>query len=184
MGQVGSRRLVESSADGYGTVAVLIHWTSAILIFVLLGTGFRAGFSEDVAMKAAALRVHLPVAIAVLLLTAARLVWWWRADRKPAPLPGLPAWQETAARLTHRALYVAILLLLASGIAMSALSGLPDALFGTAEFPELADLPPRAGHGIGGRVLAALVLLHAGAAIYHHWGLRDRTLRRMWLGAR
>jgi cytochrome b561 len=85
---------------------------------------------------------------------------------------------------THRALYLVILLLLASGIAMSALSGLPDALFGTAELPALADLPPRAGHGIGACLLAALVVLHAGAVLYHHWGLRDCTLRRMWLGAR
>ena len=175
---------MKSHADGYGTVAVLVHWTSAVLILVLLGTGFRAGFSEDVAAKAAALRIHVPVALALLALTVFRLVWWWRADRKPVPLPGLPAWQEAAARWTHRALYLVILLLLASGIAMSALSGLPDALFGAAEFPALADLAPRAGHGIGARLLAALVVLHAGAALYHHWGLRDRTLRRMWLGAR
>jgi cytochrome b561 len=67
---------------------------------------------------------------------------------------------------------------------MSVLSGLPDALFGTAVFPDLADLAPRAGHGIGARLLAALVVLHAAAALYHHWGLRDRTLRRMWFGAR
>jgi cytochrome b561 len=175
---------MRSNADGYGTVAVLIHWTSAVLIVVLLGTGFRAGFSEDVAAKAAALRVHVPVALLVLALTVLRLVWWWRVDRKPAPEPGGAAWQEAVARWTHRGLYALILILLTSGIAMSVLSGLPDALFGTAAFPDLADLAPRAGHGIGARLLAALVVLHAAAALYHHWGLRDRTLRRMWFGAR
>jgi len=69
---------------------------------------------------------------------------------------------------------------LASGIAMSALSGLPAALFGSSGYPTLADLPPRAGHGIAARLIVAAILLHAGAALYHHFVLKDRTLRRMW----
>jgi cytochrome b561 len=137
-----------------------------------------------VAAKAAALRVHVPVALAVFSLTAVRLVCWWRADRKPAPLPGLPAWQVATARWTHRALYLDTLLLLASGVALSVLSGLPAVLFGTAPFPELTDVPPRAGHGIGARLLIMVAMLHAGAALYHHWGLGDCALRRMWFAAR
>jgi cytochrome b561 len=72
-----------------------------------------------------------------------------------------------------------ILLLLASGIAISIMSGLPDALFGGSALPELATLSPRAGHGTGARLLARLVLLHAGAALYHHLISKDRTLTRM-----
>lgn len=82
----------------------------------------------------------------------------------------------------HWASALLILLLLGSGIAMSVQSGLPDALFGVAPFPELSELPPRAGHGLFGRILAIAILLHAGAALYHHFGLRDRTLRRIWPG--
>lgn len=171
-----------STNERYSTVAVLIHWSTAVLIIVLLGSGFRSGFAEDAATKAAALRIHVPVAVLVLLLTIGRLIWWWRFDRKPAPLPGIPDWQETIARWTHRALYLLVLLLLASGIAMSAMSGLPFALFGDAELPNLSELPPRAGHGIGARLIAGLLILHAGAAFYHHWFLKDRTLRRMWFG--
>jgi cytochrome b561 len=77
-------------------------------------------------------------------------------------------------------IYAVVLMLLASGIAMSIMSGLPDALFGNADFPELAQLPPRAGHGIGARLMVGLVLLHAGAALYHHWFLKDQTLKRIW----
>ncbi len=175
---------MKSSEAQYGTVAVLIHWTSAILVIVLLGSGFRSGFAEDAATKAAALRIHVPVALLVLLLTLGRLLWWWRFDRKPAPLPGIPIWQEAIARWTHRALYLLLVLLLASGVAMSAMSGLPAALFGAAEFPELSTLPPRAGHGVGARIIAALLILHAGAALYHHWVLKDQTLTRMWFGAK
>ncbi|MGJ3265499.1 MAG: cytochrome b [Salinarimonas sp.] len=171
---------MKSDDEGFGTVARAIHWASALLILVLIASGFASGFSEDAAVKTAALRVHLPVALMVLALTVLRVVWWWRLDTRPAPIAGLPAWQDAAARWTHRALYVAIATLLASGIAMAALSGLPDALFGPAPLPDLAALPPRAGHAIAARLILAAIVLHVAAALYHHWILRDATLRRMW----
>ncbi|WP_224816957.1 cytochrome b [Hasllibacter sp. MH4015] len=171
---------MKSSDASYGTFAVTIHWLSAVLIIVLIVSGFRSGFVVDPEVKLSALRVHVPVAILVLLLTVARLVWWWRFDRKPAPLGTAPRWQEVVALWVHRALYLLIFVLLASGIAMSVMSGLPDALFGSAQMPELADLAPRAGHGVAARLIAAAVLLHAGAALYHHVIVKDATLRRMW----
>ncbi len=171
----------KSTETHYGSVAVRIHWISALLVFVLIGSGFRSGFSEDAASKAAALRVHLPVAGLLLVLTLARLIWWWRFDVKPQSLPSVPDWQDRVAHWTHRGLYGLLFVLLGSGIAMSAMSGLPFALFGDAPLPDLAALPPRGPHGIAARVLAGLVLLHAGAALYHHYGLKDATLRRMWL---
>ena len=147
---------------------------------MLLGTGFRAGFATDPEVKVAVLRIHLPVVGVVMLLTLGRLIWWWRFDRKPNPIKGVPPWQQSTARWTHRALYAGILLLLASGVALSILSRLPDALFGNAVFPELEKLPPRSAHGIGARLMAGLALLHAGAALCHHWVMKDRMLKRMW----
>ncbi|AGI69192.1 hypothetical protein OAN307_c37330 [Octadecabacter antarcticus 307] len=173
---------MRSTPKNYGTVAILFHWASAILIIALIGSGFRSGFSDDAATKMAVLRVHLPAAGLVLLLTIVRLVWWRRFDVKTAPVDGVPHWQDVIARWTHRALYLTVLLMLASGIAMLVLSGRPDALFGAAPLPELADLKPRAAHGIVARVFAGLIVLHALAAIYHHMVLKDRTLRRMWFG--
>ena len=170
----------KSTESRFSSVARLIHWISAALIIILLGSGFRAGFVTDPEVKAAVLRVHLPVAIIVLLLTVLRLVWWWRFDVKPGPVAGVPAWQHRIAHWTHRTLYAVVFLLLASGIAMSIMSGLPDALFGSTPFPKLSELPPRAGHGIGARLLLGLVVLHAGAALYHHLFLKDQTLKRMW----
>lgn len=173
---------MKSSDTAYGPIARLIHWVSALLIIVLLVTGFRAGFSEDAVAKTALLRIHLPVAGLAMVLTLIRLVWWWRFDRKPQDVAGVPGWQAAAARWTHRGLYVLIFAMLGTGIAMSVLSGLPDALFGTAPFPKLDGLAPRVGHGIGARLIAAAVLLHAGAAFYHHFVLKDRTLMRMVSG--
>lgn len=175
---------MKSTDAAYGTTARSLHWISAGLILILLITGFRAGFTDGTAIKSQMLRIHLPTAGLVLILTIGRLIWWARFDRKPAEIGGIPDWQATAARWTHRGLYVLIFAMLGSGIAMSVMSGLPDALFGTAVFPALADLPPRAGHGIGGRLIAAAILLHAGAAVFHHVVLKDCTLRRMLPGGK
>jgi cytochrome b561 len=170
---------LKSTENRFGTMARFLHWTSALLFLVLLGSGFRAAFVTDVEAKATIMMVHLPTAIAVLLLTIGRLIWWWRFDHKPDPVSGTSAWQNRIARWTHRGLYAGILLMLASGIAMSAMSGLPGAVFGDAPYPELADLPPRSGHWFGARFLTTLILLHAGAALFHHFILKDRTLKRM-----
>ncbi|MHA6940133.1 cytochrome b/b6 domain-containing protein [Ralstonia pseudosolanacearum] len=37
-------------------------------------------------------------------------------------------------------------------------------------------------HGIGARLLLLMALVHAGAALYHHFIRRDGLLRRMWFG--
>ena len=79
----------KSTTNHYGAVAVTIHWLSVVLILVLIGSGFRAEDSADAAAKAAVLRVHVPLGIAILLLTLARIAWWLFADQKPATV-GMP----------------------------------------------------------------------------------------------
>lgn len=167
-------------SNSYSKTARVLHWGSAALVVVLLGSGLRAGLSIDPEIKAQALRVHLPVAILVLVLTVMRLLRWIRVEAKPTALPEVPQWQASLANWVHRGLYVALLALLISGIAMSVLSGLPAALFAAAPFPELADLPPRLGHRIAAIALGGLLAAHVGAALYHHLILKDATLRRMW----
>lgn len=95
---------LKSNADQYGTVTVLIHWMSAVLILVLIVSGFRAAGTVDLAAKTAILRVHVP--IAVLALTVVRIVWWWGVDRKPGPVSGSPRWQQRTAQLVHMLLYL------------------------------------------------------------------------------
>ncbi|WP_084044581.1 cytochrome b561 (plasmid) [Ensifer sp. WSM1721] len=176
--------MLKSNRDRYGAVAVSIHWLTAILILVLLGSGFQAANAVDAAVKTPFLRVHISVAIVVLVLTVFRIVWWWLFDLKPLPVEGSPAWQERIASWVHLGFYIVVLGMAASGIGMMILSGAAPAVFGPpgAALPNFTDYPPRVPHGLGGRLLARLLAFHAGAALYHHFIRRDGLLRRMWYG--
>ena len=172
----------KSSSDHYGAVAVSIHWITAVLILILIGSGFRAADTLDPAVKAAILRLHVPIAVGVLALTMLRIAWWWGFDRKPAPVAGSPRWQERTAQVVHVLFYVVILGMIASGIGMIALSGAAPLIFGgeSAQLPDFWKYPPRLPHAIGARLLVALLVLHVGAALYHHFVRRDGLLWRMW----
>jgi cytochrome b561 len=177
---------LKSTPDRYGTVAVSIHWISVVLILILIASGFRAAGTLDPVAKAAILRLHVPIALAVLTLTILRIVWWWGFDRKPSPVAGSPRWQERTAQAVHLLFYVVILGTIASGIGMLALSGAASMIFGGegALLPDFWKYSPRLPHGIGARLLLALLILHTGAALYHHFVRRDGLLWRMWFRRR
>jgi cytochrome b561 len=175
---------LKSTPDRYGTMAVSIHWLSAVLILIVIGSGFRAASTVDPAAKAAILRVHVPIALGVLALMLLRIAWWWGFDRKPYPVAGSPHWQERAARAVHILFYVVLFGMVASGVGMMVLSGAALMILGreSALLPDFWNYPPRLPHGIGARLLLALLVLHAGAALYHHFVRRDGLLWRMWFG--
>lgn len=173
---------IRSSLTRYGTVAITFHWLSALLILALLGSGFRAGQTADLATKAFFLKIHAPIGLAIFLLTLGRLVWWWKFDSKPAPLDGVLAWQDRLSRIVHVAFYIMILGMAVSGISMFVLSGAGNILFsgGQETLPDFSNFLPRTPHGIGARIFIALLLAHVGAALYHHFVQRDGTLGRIW----
>jgi len=173
---------MKSTHASYGTVARMMHWAIAVAVFAMVGSGLAA----DAAGPAGAgiLRFHVAAGVTVVALTLLRIVWWVAFDRKPQPLP-MPRWQGLAARGTHVALYVLVLALGASGIAMMVLSGAGYVLFAGAPgpLPDFAAYPPRAPHGVFAWALIGFVVLHVGAAMYHRFMLKDRLLARMGLGA-
>ena len=177
---------MKSSPTQYGSFAVTIHWISAILIIVMLGSGFRAASMTESAAKEAILMLHVPLGLLILLLTLFRLFWWWRVDHKPAPVSGDPAWQSLSAKATLVAFYIVILGMVVSGISTVVLSGAGDNLYGAAggPLPDFSEVLPRVPHGLGARLMLALLVLHASAALYHHFIKKDGLIWRMWFSSR
>jgi cytochrome b561 len=175
----------KSSSDRYGHVAVAIHWVSAAAILGLFALGFVAANVADPAQKADLLRAHVPLGLAVVVLTVLRIVWWL-VDRRPAPLAGLPRWQTASETAVRRLIYAIIILMGASGIGVLALSGAGAILFlgAPGDLPNLWNYPPMFAHFLGALALLCLAGLHIAAAVYHQFWKGDRLLARMGVGSR
>lgn len=171
----------KSGRDRYGRVAASIHWVTALAVFGLLGSGLYMEDLDDPAAKIAILRVHAGMGITVLALTVLRILWWAVADRRPAMPDGMPRLQAVAAHAVHGLLYLVLIVMGTSGIAMIILSDAGAILVGAAPgpLPDFRDVLPRAPHGLGANLLMVLVGLHVAAAIYHQFVLRDGLIARM-----
>ena len=108
----------KSTPSKYGSVAITLHWLMAVLILVLVGSGFRAAGTTVADAKATILMVHAPAGLTILVLLILRIVWWLFFDKKPNDIGGQPRWQEISAHVVHYAFYVVLLLMTASGIGM------------------------------------------------------------------
>lgn len=174
---------IKSTINRYGSVAICFHWISAVIVLALIVLGFRAANTGDLTLKASILRLHVPLGGLILVLTVLRLCWRM-ADRRPHDVAGTPAWQAITARAVHGLLYLTLVVMGVSGIAMIAMSGAAAVLFegSSARLPNFWDYVPRIPHGISAFVLIALIALHIAAALYHQFIRRDRLLARMGLG--
>lgn len=175
---------LKSQTNRYGSVAIAIHWLTAIAILGMLISGLAAANSIDPQTQFTLLRGHAIMGMLIGVLTVFRIIWWLAFDKRPADQPGLSRLQKGAAHAVHYGLYVVILVMVGSGFATVITTGANLQLFGAAPLPlpnfELA--PPFTVHGIVARVLIALLLGHIGAALYHQFIKRDRLLARMGLG--
>ena len=176
---------IRNSRRGYGLIAILLHWFMALLIVGLFALGlYMTSLDYYSPWYRTAPDIHRGLGVIVGLLLAARLAWRL-LNTRPDPEPGTPRRLATAAEWAHRALYLLIALIVASGYAISTADGRPVDVFGLFEVPALItgveNLEDSAGeiHLVLAVTLMALVGLHAAAALKHHFIDRDRTLRRM-----
>ncbi|MFG6449595.1 cytochrome b [Roseateles sp. BYS180W] len=171
----------------YHGALVLLHWLLALLICValLMGTFALKTTPNSAPEKIDGLRGHMVAGGLILMLTLLRLFVRIKT-RHPAPASTGNALLDRLAPLTHWGLYLLVLLMLGSGIAMSVMAGLPDIVFGgIGSLPSNFDtLPPRAVHGLVAKLLALAIGLHIAAALFHQFVRRDRLFARMGWGPR
>jgi cytochrome b561 len=167
----------------YTRTAIALHW----LTLLLIATGFSLGrWMVDLPIAPQTLRVyayHKWIGITVFLLTLVRLTW--RLAHPVPPPAGLPTWQRRAAAVSHALLYVLMLAIPVSGWLFSSASGVQVVYLGLVALPNLVAKDHalatilKSVHFTLNFTLLALVLVHAGAALRHHFVDRDRVLVRM-----
>lgn len=171
----------------YGAIAVALHWVMAFVLVTLLALGAYMVRLPDVGFdrtKITLILVHKAIGMLALGLVLVRLPWRW-VNPLPQLAAGLPGWQQVAARFVHLLFYVVMLALPLTGWLMSSAGAYPVSFFGWFAVPDL--IRPNDQwfeeltvlHRWLAYVLIALLALHAGAALRHHFAWRDDTLRRM-----
>ncbi|MFL6753769.1 MAG: cytochrome b [Sphingomicrobium sp.] len=175
---------VVAGDDGttYDGVAISLHWLTAFLVvanFALAQTWDwfakpTRGLMED---------THMSFGVLLTAVVLARIVWRLIPGHQ---LPSLEAgWMRLASKATHYVLYMLLVAEAGLGFAFRWGAGRPMEFFGAGIPPLIGEMARplrrelREFHEWIGWAIIALALLHALAALYHHYALKDRVLQRM-----
>ena len=160
---------------------ILLHWLTALLVVVLWTIGQTIDFAPKGAARVDYRSVHMALGIFLGVVLIVRLGWRiTRGGMLPALDQGLLL---AIARVTHWALYALLLATVTLGILNAWAHG--ESLFNVATIPQLfpgdRTFMRRIGgwHALAANAVLILAGLHSAAALFHHFVLRDATLRRM-----
>ncbi len=176
---------MKNTKQNYGWMAILLHWVSAITIFSLFALGFwmvDLGYYDSWYKTGPAL--HKSVGITFFLLMLFRVIWK-NIQIQPKSLASHTATEKKLGYWMHLALYTLIFFIMMSGYLISTADGRGIEVFQFFEVSamttfienqeDVADL----AHQYAAYTLIFMVVLHAGAALKHHFIDKDRTLSRM-----
>lgn len=169
--------------DRYGPIAQAFHWLTAALVLAayLLSEGGPESRVYSQAVDVGR-RLHETLGIAVFVVVLLRLLWR-SIDWRPEPQP-VAAWMLLAAKIVQFLLYALLIAIPVTAILGTWFEGHKLTFIGL----DIASPWPES-HGVGAAVidihttLGNLILwiagLHAAAALFHHWYLRDGVLTSM-----
>ncbi len=174
-----------SPTTEYTSVAKGLHWLIALGMIAAFGLGIvMTGMPGVTPTKLKYFNWHKWLGVTLLGLSLLRILW--RAFHRPPELPaGMDRLQALAARGMHHVLYLATLLVPISGYLYTLAAGFPVVYLGLFQLPVLYGKTPewieplKTLHHLSAYALAAAVLAHAAAALWHHFRDHDDVLRRM-----
>ena len=179
-------RMYFNTRDTYGLIARILHWFIFLLVAGMLIGGFFMSYLPSNGIKSFFISIHKSTGFIIFLLMIARLLWR-NHNQQPRDL-GESLFLNYVAHVLHIVLYILLLLQPLVGILVSQTYGYPVSVFGIFELPQiiwksqlLANFFSKV-HTVIGVLLTVSILIHAAAALKHHYIDRDRTLIRMLKG--
>jgi len=178
-----TRVVAADDGTAYDGVAITLHWATALLVIVQFAMAVTWDwFAKPTRQGMESVHISLGVLLTAVIL--ARIVWRWLPGHQLSSLQA--GWVKLASKAVHYLLYLLLLAQAGLGFAFRWAQGHPVSFFGLFGIPgpfgELARPERRQLHELhewGGWAIVIIALLHALAALYHHYVLKDRVLKRM-----
>jgi cytochrome b561 len=165
----------------HAPTTIVLHWLTAVLVVLLWTIGQTIDFAPRGPLRVDYRSLHMTLGVTLGVVLIIRLAWRvTRGGMLPALDQGLLL---VIARATHWLLYALMLLTVGLGVANVWVGGY--SIFNLVQVPQLVPGDRALAHQVGGwHALAANAVLivaglHSAAALFHHFILRDATLRRM-----
>jgi cytochrome b561 len=181
---------IAAGDDGtnYDGVAIFLHWATALLVIVQFAMA-NLWDSFDKPTRQGLESIHVSLGVLLSAVVLARIVWRLiPGHQRPAVVSG---WVQLASKAVHYLLYLLLVAQAALGFGWRWAQGHPVEFFGLfgilGPYGELGRPTRHIFHDLHVNVAWAIVIiagLHALAALYHHYFLRDRVLKRMLPAAR
>jgi len=177
--------MLKDSPSGYGLITIILHWACAILIILLFSLGVymtSLDYYSPWYHKAPAL--HVSLGLIVLLLMILRVLWRTK-NKTPEALPTINAPTILAANVVKVAFYILIFTICITGYLITTAEGKPASFFDVFGIPATLELNADNVDLIGlihkycAWSVIGIAILHSGAALFHHFVKKDRTLIRM-----
>lgn len=175
---------MKNNANRYNSLSIGIHWLMLLLLVAVYASmELRGLFPKGSDPRDAMKLWHFMLGLSVLGLVLIRLTV--RVSSKtPEIQPAPPKWQARSATALHIALYALMIGMPLLGWLTLSASGKPIPFYGL-QLPALISENKDLGkqikeiHETFGTVGYFLIGLHATAAMFHHYVVRDNALRRM-----
>jgi cytochrome b561 len=178
--------MTSDAPQSYSGAMRAFHWATVILLTFVYVIAFSIENASSGEQARLLLTLHRTAGGTVLVLTLGRLLWRMRSAIPSLP-SDLPRWQVFAAHANAAGLYGLLLGQPLLGLCASWLHGDKLVFYG---LPVPSPLPidrPLSRqlfelHHLVGYLLLAMIAVHVGAALFHHFVRRDTVLLGMIRG--
>ncbi len=173
-----------NTSKSYGWVSILLHWAMALAFIAMFAVGiYMVELDYYDSWYHRAPELHKSTGILLVFLMLFRFVWN-QSQPRPADLSSHKMTNRLA-HLGHYSFYFLVLCLFISGYLISTAKGKGIEVFNLFSIPSLLVEDSERGDlgGVIHKILAfgfmGLAVVHAMAALYHHFIIKDFTLQRM-----
>lgn len=177
-----TRIVAGDDGTSYDRVAIALHWATAVLVVA----NFTLAHSWDWVAKPTKEvmeNTHMSFGVLLTIVIGSRLVWRLIPGHQISSLE--IGWVRLASKVMHYVLYALLVTEAGLGFAFRWGAGRPMEFFGLGIPPLIGEMTRPVRHQLRefhdwiGWAIVVIAALHALAALYHHYVLKDGVLLRI-----